>query len=48
MKNHLLKKLKLARETGDLENELGEGPKEPDIGRVIESYFTCQMGTQVA
>ena len=28
----LIKKLKLARETGDLEAELGEDPKEPDMG----------------
>ena len=33
------KKLRLARETGDLEAETGEDPKKPDIGRVVESYF---------
>ena len=37
--NLLLKKLRIARETGDLEAETGEDPKKPDIGRVVESYF---------
>ena len=37
--NLLIKKLRIARETGDLEAETGEEPKKPDIGRVIESYF---------
>ena len=37
--NLLIKKLKIARETGDLEAETGEEPKKPDIGRVVESYF---------
>ena len=32
-------KLRIARETGDLEVETGEEPKKPDIGRVVESYF---------
>ena len=35
----LIKKLRIARETGDLEAETGENPKKPDIGRVVESYF---------
>ena len=35
----LLKKLRVARGTGDLEAETGEDPKKPDIGRVVESYF---------
>ena len=35
----LIKKLRIARETGDLEVETGEDPKKPDIGRVVESYF---------
>ena len=35
----LIKKLRIARETGDLEAEIGEDPKKPDIGRVVESYF---------
>ena len=35
----LIKKLKIARETVDLEAESGEDPKKPDIGRVVESYF---------
>ena len=35
----LRKKLRVARETGDLEAETGEDPKKPDIGRVVESYF---------
>ena len=34
-----LKKLRIARETGDLDAEVGEEPKKPDIGRVVESYF---------
>ena len=38
-KNLFLKKLRIARETGDLEAETGEGPKKPDIARVVESYF---------
>ena len=33
----LTKKLRIARETGDLEAETGEEPKKPDIGRVVES-----------
>ena len=35
----LIKKLRIARETGDIEAETGENPKNPDIGRVVESYF---------
>ena len=35
----LIKKLGIAIETGDLEAELGEDPKKPDMGRVVESYF---------
>ena len=35
----LIKKIRIARETGDLEAETGEDPKKPDIGRVVESYF---------
>ena len=35
----IIKKLRIARETGDLEAETGEEPKKPDIGRVAESYF---------
>ena len=37
--NLLIKKLRIAREIGDLEAEPGENPKKPDIGRVVESYF---------
>ena len=37
--NLIIKKLRVARETGDLEAETGEEPKKPDIGRVVESYF---------
>ena len=37
--NLLIKKLRIARETGDLEAKTGEDPKKPDIGRVVESYF---------
>ena len=37
--NLIIKKLRIARETGDLEAEIGEEPKKPDIGRVVESYF---------
>ena len=37
--NLLLKKLRIARETGDLEAETDEELKKPDIGRVVESYF---------
>ena len=33
------KKIRVARETGNLEAETGEDPKRPDIGRVVESYF---------
>ena len=36
---NLIKQLRLARETGDLEAETGEDPKKPDIGRVVESYL---------
>ena len=35
----LIKKIRIARETGDLEAETGEQPTKPDIGRVVESYF---------
>ena len=38
-KNLIIKKLRIARETGDLEAETGEETKKPDIGRVVESYF---------
>ena len=42
-------KLRIARETGDLEAETGEDSKKPDIGRGVESHIlTCQMSTQVA
>ena len=37
--NLIIKKLRIARETGDLGAETGEEPKKPDIGRVVESYF---------
>ena len=37
--NLLTKKLRIARETGDLEAETGEDPKKSDIGRVVDSYF---------
>ena len=37
--NLLIKILRIARETGDLEAETGEVPKKPDIGRVVESDF---------
>ena len=37
--NLIIKKLRIARETGDLEAETGEEPKKPDMGRVVESYF---------
>ena len=37
--NLLIKKLRIARETGDLEAETGEDPRKPDIGRIVESYF---------
>ena len=35
----LIRKLRIARETSDLEAETGEDPKKSDIGRVVESYF---------
>ena len=35
--NLIIKNLRIARETGDLEAETGEEPKKPDIGRVAES-----------
>ena len=47
-KKFLIKKLKLAGETGYLEAKLGKDPKEPDIERVKESFLTYQMNTQVA
>ena len=37
--NLLIEKLRIARETGELEAETGEDPKKPDIGRVVKSYF---------
>ena len=39
IENLIIKKLRIARETGDLEAETVEEPKKPDIGRVVESYF---------
>ena len=38
-KNLIIKKLRIARETADLEAKTGEQPRKPDIGRVLESYF---------
>ena len=38
----LIKKLRIAIETGHLEAETGEDPKKPYIGRVVESYFSLQ------
>ena len=35
--NLIIIKLRIARETGNLEAETGEEPKKPDIGRVVES-----------
>ena len=35
----IIKKLRIARETGDLEAETGQEPKKSDLGRVVESYF---------
>ena len=35
----IIKKLRIARETGDLEAETGKKPKKFDIRRVVESYF---------
>ena len=37
-KNLIIKKLKLAKETGELETE-GENAKKPPFGRIFESYF---------
>ena len=37
--NLIIKKLRIARETGDLEAEKGEEPRKPDKGRVVESHF---------
>ena len=37
--NLIIKKLRIAGETGDLEAETGQEPKKPDLGRVVESYF---------
>ena len=37
--NLFKKKLRIARDTGDLEAETGEEQKKPDIWRVVESYF---------
>ena len=35
----MIKKLRITRETGDLEAETDDDPKKPDIGRVVESSF---------
>ena len=37
--NLLIKKIKIARKTRDLEAETGKEPEKPDIGRVVESSF---------
>ena len=34
-----IKNLRIASETGDLEAEIGEAPKKPNKGRVVELYF---------
>ena len=38
----LIKKLKIARETGDLDAETGEDPKKLDIRRLEESYLNLR------
>ena len=38
----IIKKFKIARKTGKLKVEVDEGPKEPDIGRVVELYFNLR------
>ena len=38
--NLIIKNLRIARKTGELEAETGEEPKKPDIGWVVESNFT--------
>ena len=37
--NLLMKNLRIARKTGDLEAETDEDPKKSPMGRVVESYF---------
>ena len=37
--NLFLKTFKITRELGDSEVETDDGPKEPDIGRVVEPIF---------
>ena len=37
--NLIIKKLRIARKTGDLEAETGQEPMKPDLGRLVESYF---------
>ena len=37
--NLIIKKLRIARETGELEAETGQEHKKSDLGRVVESYF---------
>ena len=53
--NFLIKKSRIARETGDLEAETGEDPKKPDIGRktnykrqIIDHYLKdiCNLTQQ--
>ena len=39
IENLMINKLRIARETGNLEAETGEQPEKRDIGRVVESYF---------
>ena len=46
--NFLIKKLRMARETGGLEAETNEDPKKPDVGRVVENNLTYQINIQVA
>ena len=41
--NLLIKKLRIARETGDLEAETCEDPKKSDIGRIVESNFNLPI-----
>ena len=44
----IIKKMRIARETRDLEAETGEESKKPDVGRVVSHILTYQTNIQVA
>ena len=44
----MCQKLKIARETGDLEAETDEGPKKSDLGRMADLYFNLPSENSIS